>query len=139
MVLLRRFLRYQRSVRLIIYEELHEISTDIAEFRPLALRMLRTHFLDFFVKHGEGEDGAEDVFSKNSAAPSTIPCAKLNVDKFVDEFGRHQENCVELITTILSILQMECSPEEIGIDLFSYFSQGSALETMSFSQNEFLV
>ena len=134
MALLKRFLQYQSSVRSLLYEELCEISAEISDFRPFALRLLRIHFLGLFIKDEESTYHRKNHFDSSSLPPYM----KLDVDRCIDEFGSPQENFKDLVATILCIIQMDSS-QDLIIDLFSFFSQGTLVESMSFSQNEFHV
>lgn len=130
MVLLRRFLQHQSSVRSLLYKDIHEISADYPAFRPIAMRLLRGHFLGLMATDSEAQpNGVTRQSESRELKPDFLA--------FLDENNRPQENFKDLVTTLLSLVLLEVPEEERGFDLFSQSGGGSQVtQNMSFTQKD---
>jgi hypothetical protein len=135
MVLLKRFLQHQSSVRSIVYKDLHQISLEHPAFRPVCLRLLRGHFMNLL----QSSAPDHEAFSRSSMATSDVSSDNfvINLDKFVDESGNLLENVKDLMLVMLSVTILSASSDTFVADIFSQSDKLHAIsesDSMTFTQ-----
>lgn len=135
MVLLKRFLQHQSSVRSIVYKDLYQISLEHPAFRPVCLRLLRGHFMTLL----QSSVSDHEAFSRSSGVTSEVfgDNIVINLDKFVDEAGNLLENIKDLILVMLSITILSASSDTFVADIFSQSDRLHAIsegDSMTFTQ-----
>ena len=85
LVLLKRFLQHQSSVRSLLYENIYQLSIDFPEFLSYSLRLLRVHFLSLMQK-----DSDATRINQARVRVSESYEVFLDLEKCLDESNRPQ-------------------------------------------------
>jgi hypothetical protein len=119
LVLLKRFLQHQSSVRSLLYESIYQLSIDFPEFLSYSLRLLRVHFLSLMQKDS-------DSTRINQTRVSESYEVFLDLEKCLDESNRPQVklnkiNKLHLILLKLIIFKGKYQRLSINAFIFGYF------------------